>query len=149
MPLDAMVGLARVIEIHHAHLITSDVLRPHHIQSGERILFKTRNSVRCWKTHSFIKDFVHLSPDAAHLLAKQRVRLVGMDYLSVAGYRKGDSATIHRVLLKCGVWIIEGLNLSRIPPGDYELICLPLKIVSGDGAPARAIIRSVSVTTHP
>jgi len=142
MPLDATIGPARVIQIREPHLISTDALKPHRIRPGERILFKTRNSLRCWKTNAFVKDFVALSLEAARDLVSRRVRLVGVDYLSVGVYQ-GNGVEIHRALLEAGVWILEGLNLSQVQPGMYELICLPLKVLRGDGAPARAVLRSM------
>jgi arylformamidase len=143
MPLDATIGRARVIEIRDEHSVQLEELRPLGIRSGERILFKTKNSARCWKTDAFTKDFVYLSKPTAQYLAERRVQVVGVDYLSVGGFHHEDSAETHRVLLKAGIWIIEGLDLSRVRPGEYELICLPLRIAQGDGAPARAIVRAV------
>lgn len=140
MPLDAAIGRARVIEIRDPESIKPDELRSHNIRQDELLLFKTRNSSRCWKTDTFIEDFVYISQEAARYLASVRVQTVGIDYLSVGGYTK-DSVETHRALLEAGIWIIEGLDLSQVQPGMYELICLPLRIASGDGAPARAIIR--------
>ena len=71
------------------------------------------------------------------------MRTVGVDYLSVGGYRV-DGARIHRILLEAGIWIIEGLDLSAVSAGRYEMVCLPLKLHEGDGAPARAIVRPVA-----
>lgn len=139
MPLDAAVGPARVIKIQDSECIRQGELRQYRIRRGERILFRTRNS-RYWRTAAFIKNFVYISPEAAQYLAAQGVRTVGVDYLSVGGYHRGGAET-HRELLKAGIWIIEGLDLTRVKPGKYDLICLPLKILNSDGAPARAIIR--------
>lgn len=140
MPLTATIGLARVIEIKDSESIKPDELRSHHIQRGERILFKTRNSTRCWQTDDFVKDFVYISHEAAQYLAAQQIQAVGVDYLSVGGFYK-DGVETHHALLSAGIWIIEGLNLSSVEPGTYELICLPLRITGSDGAPARAILR--------
>ncbi|MBI3617072.1 MAG: cyclase family protein [Candidatus Omnitrophica bacterium] len=140
IPLDAAVGKARVIEIHDRESIKADELKGHNIRSGERILFKTINSRRCWKTEHFVKDFVYVSAEAAKFLAARKIKSLGVDYLSVGGYLKDGEAT-HRALLKAGIWIIEGLNLSKARPGEYELVCLPLKLLHGDGAPARVIVR--------
>jgi len=104
------------------------------------LLFRTANSARCWQTHHFVEDFVYIAEDAALLLAERGVQTVGVDYLSVGGYRV-DGARIHRILLGAGIWIIEGLDLSSVVAGRYEMICLPLKLHEGDGAPARAILR--------
>jgi len=140
MPLSAVIGPARVIQVRDPGVIRSKELRSHRIRRGERILFKTRNSTRCWKTDLFVKDFVYLSEEAAQDLVKAGVQTVGIDYLSVGGYTQ-DGARVHRILLKAGIWIIEGLDLSKVGPGTYELICLPLKILDSDGAPARAVLR--------
>ena len=140
LPLEAVVGPARVIPIQHPKEIRVEELEAHRIKPGERILFKTRNSARCWNSNRFVKEFVHLTAESARLLAFLKLRCVGVDYLSVGGYQK-DGAQVHRALLRAGIWIIEGLNLSGARAGRYELICLPLKIERGDGAPARAILR--------
>lgn len=140
-PLNALIGPARVIEIADPRAVSADELRQHAIGAGERILFKTLNSDRCWQTDDFIEDFVYVSQAAARYLAAVGVRVVGVDYLSVGGYTV-DGPETHRALLSAGIWIIEGLNLAGVRPGDYELICLPLKIVQGDGAPARAVLRA-------
>lgn len=140
LPLEAVIGPARVIPIRHPEEIRVEELHRHRIRRGERILFKTRNSARCWNSNRFVKDFVHLTAESARYLAGLRLRCVGVDYLSVGGYKK-DGADVHRTLLGAGIWIIEGLNLKNARPGRYELICLPLKIWGGDGAPARAILK--------
>jgi arylformamidase len=140
MPLDATIGRARVIEMQDPVSIKPDELGPYGIGRGERILFKTRNSSREWWNQDFIEDFVYVSQQAARYLADREVRTVGADYLSVGGFRK-DGVETHQALFGAGIWVIEGLNLSRVEPGEYELTCLPLKVADGDGAPARAILR--------
>ena len=140
MPFDAVIGPARVLEIVDPESVKPEDLAPHDIRSGERILFKTRNSERCWKTDSFVEDFVYISLGAAHFLAEKGVRAVGIDYLSVGAYGKNGGET-HRILLESGAWIIESLDLSGVEPGEYELICLPLKVLNSEGAPARAVLR--------
>lgn len=141
MPLSATIGPARVIAIKDRESITPEELRPHRVRRGERLLFKTRNSPRCWLRDRFVKDFVYLGEEAARWLVARGVRTVGIDYLSVAGF-ESDTAAIHTILLRAGIWIIEGLNLTNVRPGPYDLLCLPLKIAGGDGAPARALIRA-------
>ncbi len=118
-------------------------LEPHNIQLDERVLFKTRNSAHNWQSDTFIKDFVYVSKEAADYLVSVQAQTVGVDYLSVGGFYK-DGQETHHALLSAGIWIIEGLNLSQIEPGEYELICLPLKVRGRDGAPARAILRPVN-----
>jgi arylformamidase len=140
MPLTATMGEARVIEIMDPHQITVEELRSHVLRPGERILFRTNNSIRCWQSDRFVEDFVYISELAAIHLAERGVQTVGIDYLSVGGYH-ADGARIHRILLDAGIWIIEGLDLSPVRAGSYELICLPVKLHDSDGAPARAILR--------
>lgn len=140
MPWTATIGLAQVIEIHHPEAITLEELRRHAIRPGARLLFKTNNSSHRWGERDFMPDFVYLTTEAARWLVGQRVRTVGIDYLSVGGYEK-NGPEVHQVLLGANVWIIEGLDLSGIEPGRYDLICLPLNILQGDGAPARALLR--------
>ncbi len=140
MPFLATNGRARIIEIKNRSVIEPQELVPHRIRRGERILFKTVNSERCWKLKRFVKDFVYLSTEAGQFLVRRGIRTVGVDYLSVGGYRK-NGKEIHRVLLEAGIWIIEGLDLSRVGPGRFNLACLPVKILNGDGAPARAMLQ--------
>jgi arylformamidase len=141
MPLDATIGTARVINIEHPQAILPSELEAHNLQAGERVLFRTLNSKRCWKTDQFVEDFVYISASAAQYLVERQVRTVGIDYLSVGGY-VNDGVETHQILLEAGIWLIEGLNLSEVKPGTYELICLPLRVAGADGAPARAILRS-------
>ena len=143
MPLDAGIGKARVIEIKDPKQIKVEEIEPHDIQEGERILFKTQNSDRALKSDSFVEDFIHISTEAAHYLADKKVRTVGVDYLSVGGY-EGNVIEVHHALLGSGIWAIEGLDLSQVEPGEYELICLPIKLKDGDGGLARAILRPIS-----
>lgn len=138
-PTDAVMGAARVIGIDDPHAITAEELADHDVRAGERVLFRTRNSNRRWWEQGFDPGFIHIEPDAAELLAATGVRTVGVDYLSVGGSDSG--AEVHLVLLRAGVWIIEGLDLSSVAPGDYELVCLPVRLARCDGAPARALLR--------
>jgi arylformamidase len=140
MPIEATVGPARVIAIRDPEMIRVQELEPYRVVPGDRLLFKTNNSKSHWKTDEFQKDFVYIPSDTARYLAVRKVRTVGVDYLSVGGF-EADGPETHRILLGAGIWIIEGLNLDSVEPGEYELICLPLKIVGSDGAPARAAVR--------
>jgi len=142
MPLTTALGRARVIEIHDPESVKPGDLDPHQIRRGERILFKTQNSARDWPAAAFIEDFVYISQEAARYLAGCEVQVVGIDYLSVGGFWK-DGAETHQALLEAGIWIIEGLDLSHVEPGEYELVCLPIKVERSDGAPARAILRAI------
>lgn len=120
--------------------ISADVLERMPIGTGTtRLLFGTRNSHLWAQNHSsFDKDFVAISPDGAEWLVKHGIQLVGIDYLSVAPYT--DPTPTHQILLKAGIILLEGLNLSQVQRGFYDLYCLPLKILGADGAPARAIL---------
>jgi len=143
IPISAVIGPARVIEIQDPDLIRIAELEPHRLSAGERILFKTRNSTHALKTNEFQEHYVHIPPDTAEFLAERRIQTVGVDYLSVGGFTN-DTADTHRALLGARIWIIEGLNLAQVSPGAYELVCLPLRIVGCDGSPARAVLRPLS-----
>jgi arylformamidase len=142
MPISVSIGRARVIEILDPEAIRTSELAPHHLSKGERVLFKTRNSTRCWNTDEFQENYVYIQPAAARHLVERGVQTVGVDYLSVGGFDSGGPET-HRILLEAGVWIIEGLQLEHVEPGEYELVCLPLRIIGSDGAPARAVLRKL------
>lgn len=147
LPLEALIGEARVIEIPE----TVRAIGPEHVTDATvngavRVLFKTRNS-SFWAEDRFREDFTFMTPEAARALVAAQVRLVGIDYLSVELFKSANHET-HRVLLADDVVILEGLDLSGIAPGVYELLCLPLKLAdgAGDGAPARAVLRDVPRT---
>jgi arylformamidase len=128
IPLDALVGPCEVVEARD--------LSPGSVAAApdaERILFKTPNS-ELWARDEFAADFARLDGEAARLLVERGVRLVGVDYLSV-----GDEDA-HHALLGAGVVPVEGLDLREVDAGSYELVCLPLRVVGADGAPARAIL---------
>ena len=139
-PISAGVGPARVIAINDPDLIRVAELKSYRLVKGERILFKTRNSECCWNTSNFLEKYVYIPHETAAYLADCCIQTVGVDYLSVGGY-DCDGDETHRTLLRAGIWIIEGLNLKDVEPGNYELLCLPLKMVASDGAPARAVLR--------
>jgi len=141
--LDVLMGNARIIEIDDGESIKVEQLQKHDIRCGERILFKTKNSSHVWQRDDFTEDFVYISTEAAKFLVERGVILVGVDYLSVGGYKR-NGTEVHQALLGGGVWLIEGLDLSKVSAGDYELVCLPLRIVDGDGAPARAVVRPLA-----
>lgn len=139
LPLDAVLGEARVIDIQDPVAVRPTEL-PADLAPGERVLFRTLNSTRCWSLPGFVEDYVFISKEASRALAAAGVRTVGIDYLSVGGFTQ-DLVETHEILLDAGIWVIEGLDLSRIQPGRYQLACLPLNIVGCDGAPARAALR--------
>jgi arylformamidase len=137
--LDALVGSAVVVDatsldhdIDRASLLDLDVQG-----DAARVLFKTKNSQR--PPDTFTRDFISVAIDAADELVRRGVRLVGIDYLSIAA--ASDPAPVHRAFLAAGVVVLEGLDLRQVEPGPYELICLPLLLPGSDGAPARAVLR--------
>jgi len=144
LSLDAMMGEAFVAYLPEVDVITAETL-VQLVLPGDttRLLLRTRNS-ELWETGvtEFRKDFVALTSDAAQWLVDQGIRLIGVDYLSV--HRYGDNAPTHQILLRAGLIIVEGLNLTGVTPGKYELICLPLRLNGADGAPARAVLRTLS-----
>jgi arylformamidase len=141
LPLEAVIGPARVIAIRDRASIGARELRTHRIRRGERIIFKTYGAAARWRKPGFSPDYVYVTNEAARFLADRGVRMVGVDYLSVGGFKK-DSHETHRTLLGANIWIVEGLDLSRVPPGRYDLIALPLRILDADGAPARVVLRA-------
>ncbi|MBD3402675.1 cyclase family protein [candidate division GN15 bacterium] len=140
IPPSVMIGTARVLAFPGVPAVTADHLSEHAITAGERLLLRTDNSNHAWYSQPFNPDFVHLATDAAAWLAERKVDMIGIDYLSVAGFQRNE-LEVHRALLGAGVWILEGLDLSGVEPGRYELACLPLHLVGADGAPARALVR--------
>ena len=141
LPLDVLTGPCYVTQLPDGvDEITAEVLERTEITSEmKRVLFGTSNSHFWAKGESkFQTDFVAITEDGAEWLVERGVQLVGVDYLSVAPY--GDSIPTHTVLLKAGIVVVEGLNLSQVMRGFYDLYCLPLKIKDSDGAPARAIL---------
>jgi arylformamidase len=137
LPLELLIGRARVVEV-TAPCIDETVLEEFDFTVDARVLFKTRNSY-LWSQKSFVKDYVYITPGAARSLVNDGIKVVGIDYLSVEKFDAEPET--HMALLKAGTVIIEGLDLRDVEPGDYELICLPLKIKDGDGSPARVVLR--------
>jgi arylformamidase len=143
IPLNLMMGRVYVLYLPDVELITANVLKQAKIPPRtRRVLFKTRNS-DIWGRgeKEFQPDFVALSTDGAQYLVERGIKLVGIDYLSVAPYKQ--SRPTHEILLEAGILILEGVNLSEVPQGRYTLYCLPLNLHGVDGAPARAILVGV------
>lgn len=142
VPLELLVGNARVIEVQHGGAIAGEDLLNVGIQWSKRLLIRTPNS-RIWTSDNrFREDHAYLDLSAAEAIIDAGVQLVGFDYISVERYGARE-ARVHRRLLGAGVIILEGLNLSAIEPGDYRLICLPLAFIGLDGAPARAVLEDL------
>ncbi|MEW6335575.1 MAG: cyclase family protein [Thermodesulfobacteriota bacterium] len=141
IPFASLIGPARVIEIASAGAITGEDLERNRIRRGERILIKTINSeAKLLRRKAFTRDFVPVGADAADYMVARGLRTVGIDYLSIGGYKK-DGRHVHSRLLAAGILIIEGLDLSDVPAGRYDMICLPIRIFNGDGAPARVVLK--------
>ena len=145
MRLDVLIGPALVVRLpDDAMSITAAHLAAIDLTGVERVLFATRNS-GFNREVEFHKDYTYVAPDAAELLVKAGVKLVGVDYLSIEQFKSGHHKT-HKTLLGADVIIIEGLSLDGVRAGRYELICLPLSLPGLDGAPARAVLREISPT---
>ncbi len=138
IPLDQLVGPARVLDIRGVTSIGRAELESQPLDGVERVLFRTDNSEH-WNDRGFHEEFVFLEPDGARFLVEAGIQLVGIDYLSLDRYKSVGHAT-HFVLLERNVVILEGLNLGDVPAGDYSLTALPMKIRGADGAPVRAIL---------
>ncbi len=139
VPLETLVGPAVVVQAPDGRAVTEEFLVAVALPAGtRRVLFKTANGA-LWDKPTFQRRFVYIDELAAKYLVAIGVRLVGIDYLSAEQYGARQPVT-HRALLGAGTVILEGIDLRMVPPGAYTLVCLPLKIVGGDGAPARAIL---------
>jgi arylformamidase len=139
IPLEKLIGPARLIAVSDSLMsVTARDLEQHDLAGQKRILIRTRNSSFNQETE-FHKDYTFIAPDAAEYLVSLDVQLVGVDYLSIEQFHSGHHRT-HRALLEKSVVIVEGLNLRDVEPGDYELVCLPLRLAGVDGAPARAVL---------
>jgi arylformamidase len=140
LDLHVLMGPARVCTFPQVttHL-TADDLRPLGLAGTKRLLLQTPNAA-LWQKTGFQTNYVALTESAAYLLVEMGVQLVGIDYLSVDAFERQDFP-VHRILLGAGVLVLEGLDLRAVPPGDYELLALPLLLQHGDGAPVRAILR--------
>ena len=142
-PLKSLLGRAYVVDLRKADVLDAAALESARIPPRtRRLLFKTSNS-GLWTSGetSFQRDFVAVDASGAEWLVKKGVKLVGVDYLSVAPFN--DGGPTHRILLEAGVVVVEGLNLAQVSKGRYTLYCLPVKLMGSDGAPARAVLVGV------
>jgi len=143
LPLETLIGPVIVIDLSDLEAITADDLESLALQPDtQRLLIRTNNSQH-WISdrQEFAPDFVALTADAAQWIVDHNIRLVGIDYLSIQRFYDGPET--HLTLLEAGVIILEGLNLSHVLAGQYELLCLPLKLVGAEGAPARAVLKVI------
>jgi len=140
LPVEILVGKARVVEILARERIERPDLEAQDLRDDLRVLLKTRMSGQMQRS-AFQADHLYLSHDAAQYLAQAGLKLVGFDYLSVDRHGAADFPA-HQALLTAGVVLVEGIDLSGVEPGEYDMTCLPLRLAGGDGAPARVILRS-------
>ncbi|HEY8832323.1 MAG TPA: cyclase family protein [Gemmatimonadaceae bacterium] len=139
IPLDRLIGPALLLAFpDDLRAVSAADLEQHELKGHTRVLLRTRNSALL-SQKEFVRDYTYLAPDGAQYLLEKGVELVGIDYLSIEQFHSGHHMT-HRTLLERSVVIVEGLDLSVPAPGEYELICLPLRIEGCDGAPARAVL---------
>ena len=138
LPLHHFMGPARVVEISHRDAITAEDLILFHIQKNSILLLKTKNSGLITQPE-FCRTFAYLTQDAAEYLADIGIWTFGFDYLSLEPYGSNEFK-VHEALLGKGIVIIEGLVLGEVPPGDYQLVALPIKIMGGNGSPVRAVL---------
>ena len=141
LSLNTLIGPVVVADLTDTDMITPDMLEALSLGPQTiRLLLKTRNSA-LWADphHEFHEDFVALSPQAAQWFIHRGIKLVGIDYLSIQMFKDAEPLT-HHTLLGAGVIVVEGLNLQDVPPGHYQLICLPIKLTGSDGAPTRAVL---------
>ena len=140
LPIPSLVGVAKVFETTDQREIKLEVIEDKGIEQGDIVIFKTINSSKYLKENDFNENYIYLSTEAAEYLVAKSISTVGIDYYSIAGINS-NLIECHQILLGAGVTIVEGLDLSEISPGLYDFICMPLKIIGSDGAPARAVIR--------
>ncbi len=140
LSLEILMGKARVVPLLDRGRLERADLEALDLRDDLRVLLKTRMSGQLLKP-GYHEDHVHLSEDAAVYLAQAGIKLVGFDYLSIDRFGSADFPA-HRALLGAGVIVLEGLDLSEVEPGEYEMACLPLRVAGGDGAPARVVLRS-------
>jgi arylformamidase len=140
LPLEMLCGRTRVVEVTTRKSIDADDLSAIDLAEDVRVLVKSCNS-RLWGSPTFHPDYVGLTESGARYLVEHGIKVIGVDYLSVEEFKK-SGAPAHHILLGAGTIVIEGLNLRDVEPGIYDMMCLPLKVVGSDGAPARVVLRA-------
>ena len=141
LPLEILMGPVTVVELLEADIITPELLETQALAPDtRRLLIKTKNSA-LWANpgHPFNPDFVALNSESARWIVTQGIGLIGIDYLSIQMFKDAEPLT-HRILLEAGIIIVEGLDLRKAAPGEYQLCCLPIKLAGCEGAPARAVL---------
>jgi arylformamidase len=140
IPLDKLIGPAILIDVGpEVNAVGADDLKGHDLRNHTRVLIRTRNSGFLTTDPKFHPDYTFIAPDGAEYLSALGVELVGVDYLSIEQFHSGHHKT-HRTLLEKDIVIVEGLMLGDVKPGEYDLICLPIRLAGLDGAPARAVL---------
>ena len=140
LPVERFIGPALVYAVEAERYITKEHVAGIRLDGATRVLFKTRNSALLHK-QEYDPVFVAFSVEAAQSLVELGVELVGLDYLSVA--HADEQVPVHRAFLDHGVVLLEGIDLSEVAPGRYELMCLPIPLGDSDGAPCRAVLRDL------
>lgn len=139
-PPERFVLPAQVVSVEGKESVSLEDVKNAGTREGEALLFKTDNSQRgLLRRRVFSENFVHLSEEIACNLVDLGISLVGIDYLSVDKYGD-DPAPVHRLLLENDILLLEGIDLGKVPPGRYTLICPPIKIQAGEAAPCRAML---------
>lgn len=144
IPIETFIGPCLVVELDSEVLIEKKDFRKYNLNGHSRILIKTRNS-EMWANNirTFNTNYVAMGIDAAQYLVEMNTILVGIDYLSIESFQS-NGCPVHKLLLRNNITVLEGLNLSGIKAGEYELICMPLKLRGCEGAPARVLLREAS-----
>ncbi len=137
---EILIGQARLFQLPDIDQIDREVVGKINLEGIKRVIFGTRNSALLDQPHA--TDYVSVTEDAAQYLVDRKIILVGIDYLSIEAYKPADYRT-HKTFLNAGIVIVEGLDLHEVPEGEYEILCLPLKIKNADGAPARVTLREL------
>lgn len=141
LDLNVLIGPVLIIEVPDSvPVINASFLKSiDWSKDTQRVLFKTRNS-HYWEVddQEFHRDFVAINADGARYLIEKEVKLIGIDYLSISPWKQ--SRPVHQAFLKAGVIILEGIDLSKVVAGRYQLCCLPMKLGGSDGAPARVVL---------
>jgi arylformamidase len=140
---ETLMGPARVFQLPDVGSIDRQTLEGLNLENVSRLLLGTRNSALLKKEPLNLEDYVYITEDAAVYLVAAGIKLLGIDYLSIEEYKNEGHHPVHRILLGAGIAVLEGIDLTNIAAGDYELICLPLNLRDGDAAPARVFLREV------
>ena len=140
LPLTRCIGKAKVFNLTGKNFIDYDDIKDLNIEKDDTILFKTDNK-NAMLDPCLKEDFVYITENCAKYLTDKKINAVGIDYLSIESLDSSDSL-VHKTLLKRGVLILEGLILTDVPEGEYEIVALPLKLQNGNGSPARIILTS-------